>query len=295
MQNFYFCCTLCTNYKASLASEYNASQHLVTHHMAKDVHNLSWFVRDCKFVWTLCGSLGSSFYKLLAQLRAQVVKMTDLENGIKILDIMDLFLLPITDGFDAQANSILAGCPVRNAFPITSGIVDIPVISSIIPAIRYQAADCATFPDGYFGTYDPRISLEDGDSVLPPVPSGLLPLQTSVPQTSVQPNLPSADHAASLSSIADVDAYMLKKEAILKSRTDFLFRKLKKLNDGVLKRTALLDLRERRLIEDRTAFEEYMLSQQQSLASEDMASSAYLSEQLNDTLSMTYGTFSSGK
>ena len=278
-----------------MVSGYNASQHLVTHHMAKDLHSLTNFIRDCKFVLTLSDSLGSSFYKLLAQLRAQVAKMPDLENGIKILDIMDLFSLPFIDNFEMHTNSILLGCSGKNAFPNASCIGDIPTNSSVIPTMGYQASDCVTFADEYFGAFDPRIRLDDGDSVLPRAPSGLLPLQTSLPPTAVQPNLPSSDRAASFSSIAEVDLYMLKKEAILKSRTDFLFRKLNKLNDGILKRTALLDLRERRLIDDRSSFEEYMLKQQQSFALDEMTSSAYISEQLNGTLAMTYADFSIGK
>ena len=327
MDSFYFSCNLCSNFKAGLYSEYNASQHLITHHLARDLNNLALFIRDCKFASSVCSSMGTSFYKLLSNLRTQVTKMTSLENGMKILDIMDLFLLPTSDGFDALADAIVMGCPDRTSFPTVS-CTDFPTNSTFGPALPYQPADCVTFPDMYFGSLDPRIILNDEDSVLPPVPSVLLPVQPPLPQTSAQPKLPFADCAAGFSCSADVDLYMLKKESILKTRTNFLFRKLNKLNDDVLKRTALLDIRERRLIEDRTAFdeymlkrqqtfaaeetalldfrerrliedrtvfEEYMLKRQQTFAEEEMASSAYVSEQLNDSLALTYAGFSAGK
>jgi len=263
--------------------------------MARDLTNLTSSVRDCKFVFTMYGSLGTSFYKLLAQLRVQIEKSADLENRIKLLAIMDLFLLEKTDDYDTLVNAIVKGGAVQYPFAIPNCVGDIANNSPIIPAKRFRTIECPSLPIGFFDEYEPRVSLEDGSCLLESFPSDLRPLQASVPQNFVQPNLVSAEHAVNLSNIANFDSYMAKKEAIFKSRTDFLFKKLKKLNDGVLKRTSNLDMREQRLIENRSAFDEYMLIQQQTFASEEMASSMYLTQQMNDSLSMTYSTFSSSK
>jgi len=184
-------------------------------------------------------------------------------------------------------------CPVQDTILFPPFIPNIPEISNDIPAKRFRAADCPNLPSGFFQEYESQINLQDGGCILPSITScDSLPLHPPVPHNFVQSNLASSEHAVNLASTAGFETYMTKKESIFKTRTDFLFENLKKQNDSLLKRTANLDACERRLIEDRSAFEEHMLRQQQAFASDQMASN-YLTHQLNDSLTMVYGNFSS--
>jgi len=292
MQNFYFSCNLCPNYKAGLTNEYNVSQHLIIHHMGKDLSNLASFVSDCKFSYSLIGSLGTSFFKLLGQLRAQIDKSVDLDHRLKLLSIMDLFLLPPTDDFEKLINTVLNGGTVQEPFVIPNCVGDMATYSS---TKRFRANDGSNLPMGFFEDLNACAAMGGGACALETLPSDLVPQQSQLMHNFAQPILVGTELASNLPNFTDVDTYLRKREEILKSRTDFLFEKIKKMHDCILRRTAELDCRERRLIEDRSSFESDMLSRRQMLASDDMESSLYLSKQLSESLTLSYSTFSGRK
>ena len=82
----------------------------------------------------------------------------EVENNNKLVAIMDLFLLPNYDGYEAIINAIVVDCPVQDTIPLPPFIPNIPDMSNDMPAKRFRAADCPNLPSGFFQDYESHIS-----------------------------------------------------------------------------------------------------------------------------------------